>query len=228
MKLKVIIFGASGMVGEGILIETLKKENVDSVLVIGRRSCGIVHKKLKEIIHTDFFNYSKIEAQLTGYNTCFFCLGVSSVGMNEQNYKHITYDLTMQTASTLAKLNPEMTFCYISGTGTDSTEQGRLMWARVKGKTENDLFKIPFKSVFSFRPGLMKPSQSQRNVKLIYSMVGSLFPLWKILIPKFVCTLEELGSAMLYVAEFGYPKRVLEIIDILAAAKSFKQQKVSG
>lgn len=218
MKIKAIIFGATGMVGEGVLLKALKHENIESILVIGRRSCVRTHSKLKELIHRDFFNYSTIEEQLTGYNACFFCLGVSSVGMNEQDYTRITYDLTIQTAKTLSRLNPEMTFCYVSGTGTDSTEQGHMMWARVKGKTENDLSKLPLKAVYLFRPGLMKPIEGQKNVKPIYKVAGMLYPLLKILSPKNVCTLEEVGLAMIHAVEMGYSKKVLENKDIAQLA----------
>ena len=144
MNIKAIIFGATGMVGEGVLHIALNHPDVESVLVIGRKSCGTKHPKLKELIHNDFYDYSTIEEHLIGYNACFFCLGVSSVGMNEQDYHRVTFDLTVQAATTLARLNRDMTFGYVSGTGTDSTEQGRMMWARVKGKTENHLMKLPF------------------------------------------------------------------------------------
>jgi hypothetical protein len=214
MKIHAIIFGATGMVGEGVLLEALKHENVESVLAIGRRPCMREHAKLKELIHNDFFNYSAIEEQLKGYNACFFCLGVSSLGMNEQDYTRITYDLTMHAATTLSRLNPGMTFCYVSGTGTDSTEQGRMMWARVKGKTENDLTKLPFKAVYLFRPGLMKPSEGQKNVKPVYKAAGMLYPLLKVLSPKNVCTLEEVGLAMIHAVGTGYPKKILENQDI--------------
>ncbi|OGB62294.1 MAG: epimerase, partial [Caldithrix sp. RBG_13_44_9] len=161
-----------------------------------------------------------IEEQLKGYDACFFCLGVSSLGMKEPDYSRITYDLTMQAATTLSRLNPAMTFCYVSGTGTDSTEKGRLMWARVKGKTENHLQKLPFKAVYLFRPGLMKPVKGQRNVKAIYRLIGSLYPLWKILSPKNVCTLEEVGLAMIQAVEVGYHKEILENMDIALLAKT--------
>jgi hypothetical protein len=134
MKIKAILFGATGMVGEGVLYKSLGHEDVESVLVIGRRSCGVEHPKLKELIHNDFYDYSGIEAQLTGWNACWFCLGVTSVGKSEAEYRRLTYDLTMQAARTLSRLNSAMTFCYVSGTGTDSTEKGRSMWSRVKGK----------------------------------------------------------------------------------------------
>jgi hypothetical protein len=220
MKIRCVIFGATGMVGEGVLIKALSSEIVESILVIGRRSCGIIHEKLKELIHHDFFDYSSIEEQLAGYNACFFCLGVSSVRMKEPDYHRITFDLTRQAATTLARLNPDMTFCYVSGTGTDSSENGRLMWARVKGKTENQLKKLPFKAVYLFRPGLMKPVAGQRNVKIIYKLLGSLYPLWKFLSPKNVCTLEEVGLAMIQVIIRGYPKPILENLDITRLAKT--------
>jgi len=220
MEIKAIIFGGTGMVGEGVLLETLNHKNVKSVLVIGRRSCMRTHDKLTELIHHDFFDYSTIEEHLKGYNACFFCLGVSSLGMNERDYTQITYDLTMQAATTLSRLNPEMTFCYVSGTGTDSTEHGKMMWARVKGKTENHLKKLPFKSVYLFRPGLMKPITGQKNVKTIFKAAGLLFPLWKFLSPKNVCSLEDVGLAMIHAVEAGYSKQILENMDITQLAQT--------
>lgn len=219
MKIKVILFGATGMVGEGVLLTTLNHEDVETVLVIGRRPCMVTHPKLKEIIHHDFFNYSSIEEQLNGYDACFFCLGVSSVGMNEKEYRRITYDLTMQAATALSRCNPAMTFCYISGTGTDSTEQGRVMWARIKGKTENHLAKLPFKSVYSFRPGLMKPVPGQRNVKLLFKVIAWPYPLWKLLFPGTVSTLADVGCAMINATIYGYSKQVLENVDIARLAR---------
>src|SRR5580704_15421272 len=153
-----IITGATGMVGEGVLHECLLHPQVESVLVINRKPCGVVHPKLKEIIHNNFFDLSSIKDQLTGYNACFFCLGVSSVGMKEPEYYKLTYTLTLGFAETLARLNPDMVFEYISGAATDSTEKGRSMWARVKGKTENELAKLPFKKEYNFRPGYMHPT----------------------------------------------------------------------
>ena len=207
------------MVGEGVLIKALRHKDVESVLVIGRRSCRITHDKLKELIHHDFFDYSTIEEHLKGYNACFFCLGVSSVGMNEHDYTRITYDLTMQTATTLSRINPGMTFCYVSGTGTDSTEHGKMMWARVKGKTENHLKELPFKSVYLFRPGLMKPVEGQKNLKPLYKVAGMLYPLWKFLSPKNVCTLDDVGLAMIHAVEIGYQKQILGNTDITQLAK---------
>jgi len=219
MKIKVILFGATGMVGEGVLLKALHHQDIESVLVIGRRSCKRTHEKLKELIHHDFFDYSTIEEHLKGYNACFFCLGVSSVGMNEQDYTRITYDLTMQAATTLSRINPGMTFCYVSGTGTDSTEHGKMMWARVKGKTENHLKELPFKSVYLFRPGLMKPVEGQKNLKPLYKVAGMLYPLWKFLSPKNVCTLDDVGLAMIHAVEIGYQKQILGNTDITQLAK---------
>lgn len=222
MSLRVIIFGATGMVGEGVLKKALGHDDVESVLVVGRRPCGMTHPKLRERIHTDFHDYSTIEADLKGWNACFFCLGVSSVGMNEEGYRRITYDLTMQAARTLSRLNPEITFCYVSGTGTDSTEKGRLMWARVKGKTENDLRKLPFKTVYAFRPGLMKPVTGQQRVKWFFRLAAWPYPAWRLLFPGSVCTLEDLGLAMIRTATDGYSSPVLGNLDITNLAQSKK------
>lgn len=218
MKIRVIVFGATGMVGEGVLLTALNHECVESVLVIGRRPCLVMHTKLKEIIHHDFFDYSDIEEQLQGYDACFFCLGVSSVGMNERDYSRITYDLTMQAATVLSRYNPAMTFCYVSGTGTDSTEQGRIMWARVKGRTENHLAKLPFKSVYSFRPGLLKPINGQRNVKPLFKVFAWPYPLWKVLFPGAVSTIADVGLAMINATLYGYSKKVIENRDIAQLA----------
>ncbi len=214
MKIKAIIFGATGMVGEGVLYQSLLNPEVESVLVVGRKSCNIKHQKLKEIIHNDFYNYSSIENQLAGFNACFFCLGVSSVGMKEKDYSRITYDLTKQAAFTLSKLNPDMTFCYVSGTGTDSSEKGRIMWARVKGKTENDLMKLPFKSVYLFRPGYIKPINGLKNAYKISTAIGYIYPILKLFFQKYICTLEDLGNAMILVTQSGYSKNILENLDI--------------
>jgi hypothetical protein len=214
MKIKAIITGGTGMVGEGVLLVALNHPDVESVLVLGRRSCNIQHPKLKEIIHTNFFDLSTIESSLSGYNACYFCLGVSSVGMNEEQYTKTTYDLTMHAATTLSRLNSEMTFCFVSGASTDSSEQSTMMWARVKGKTENHLQRLPFKAVYCFRPGLMKPVQGQKNVKPIFRVLTSLYPMFKFLSPNNACTLEDLGRSMINVTLKGYSKKVLENRDI--------------
>ncbi len=176
MKIKAIITGATGMVGEGVLMESLLHPDVEKVLVINRDPAVLSHPKLTEILHTDFFDLSPIADKLTGYNACFFCLGVSSVGMNEEKYYSLTYTLTMHMAEILARQNPEMTFCYISGAGTDSTEKGRLNWARVKGKTENDLMKLPFKKVFAFRPGFMLRCKRSKKCSRILCTIQNSVP----------------------------------------------------
>ncbi|HQU59868.1 MAG TPA: NAD-dependent epimerase/dehydratase family protein [Saprospiraceae bacterium] len=218
MKIKAIITGATGMVGEGVLHVALADPRVEKVLVINRRSCGVQHEKLKELLHKDFHDLSSIESQLSGYNACYFCLGVSSVGMKEEQYRHLTYDLTLHVAQTLARLNPDMTFCYISGAGTDSSEQGRSMWARVKGKTENDLQKLPFKAVYNFRPGYIQPMQGMKNTLKAYKVLGFLYPLFRLIFPKYVVRLEEIGRAMLNATLEGYTKPVLECPDIVELA----------
>jgi uncharacterized protein YbjT (DUF2867 family) len=225
MKIRAIIFGATGMVGEGVLHQSLRHPDVESVMVIGRRSCGVSHDKLKEIIHDDFFDYSAIRENLKAYNACFFCLGVSSVGMKEKDYTRITYDLTMRAATTLSQLNPEMTFCYVSGAGTDSSEKGRLMWARVKGKTENDLMKLPFKAAHTFRPGFIKPIKGQKNAYPFAGILGSLYPVWKTVFPKYVCKLEDVGNAMINASMAGYSKKILENKDISELAQTRSLEK---
>jgi len=218
MKIKAIITGASGMVGEGVLHESLLHPNVEEVLVIGRRKCGVTHPKLKEIIHSDFFDLSAVKDQLKGYNACFFCLGVSSVGMKEKDYHHLTYDLTMHMAGLLSELNPDMTFCYVSGSGTDSTEHGKMMWARVKGQTENDLLKLPFKSAYMFRPGFMKPTKGLQHAHKFYAYINWAYPIFRKLLTNYVSTLRELGLSMINVVLYGYEKPILEVKDIVALA----------
>lgn len=219
MKINTIITGATGMVGEGVLMESLLHPDVEKVLVINRRSCEVTHPKLTEIVHSDFLNLSPVADKLTGYNACFFCLGVSSVGMKEDVYYSMTYTLTMHMAEILSRQNPGMTFCYISGAGTDSTEKGRLNWARVKGKTENDLMKLPFKNVFAFRPGFMLAAKGAKNVPGYYSAFRFLYPPLRALFPSFVSTLNEVGIAMINSVIYGYEKSVLEVKDIVALSK---------
>jgi hypothetical protein len=219
MKVNAIITGATGMVGEGVLMESLIHPDVEKVLVINRRSCGITHPKLTEIIHPDFLDLTPVADRLVGYNACFFCLGVSSVGMKEAVYFSMTYTLTMHIAGILSKQNPEMIFCYISGAGTDSTEKGRLNWTRVKGKTENDLMKLPFKRVFAFRPGFMLAAKGARNVPGYYSVFRFLYSPLRALFPSFVSTLKEVGIAMINSVIYGYEKSVLEVKDIVALSK---------
>ena len=220
MKINAIIFGATGMVGEGVLHESLNHADVESVLVIGRKSCTVKHQKLKELIHAEFLDYSTIEEHLKGYNACYFCLGVSSIGKNEKEYTRITYDYTMSAAGTLSRLNPGMTFCYVSGAGTDSTEKGGVMWARVKGKTENDLTKLPFKKAYAFRPGFIKPIKGLKNAYKLSTLLGLIYPVLKALFAKYVCTLHDLGLAMISVTLTGYPHRIIENKDIALLAKT--------
>jgi NAD-dependent epimerase/dehydratase family protein len=213
-KIKAIITGTTGMVGEGVLHECLQHPMVEAVLIVNRKPLGVEHPKLKEIIHKDFFDITPIQDQLKGYNACFFCLGVSSVGMKEPEYYKLTYTLTMDFAETLAKLNPDMVFEYISGASTDSTEKGRLMWARVKGKTENDLAKLPFKEEYNFRPGYMHPTPGLKNTNKYYKYITWLYPILRLLTPNSVSKLSELGLAMINAAVYGYDKQILEVKDI--------------
>jgi uncharacterized protein YbjT (DUF2867 family) len=215
--MKTIITGATGMVGEGVLLKCLNHPDVEQVLVISRKPGGVSHPKLREAIHTDFFNLQPLEQQLVGFDACFFCLGVSSVGMSEEEYTHITHDLTLNVARLLAKLNPKMTFCYVTGAGTDSSGQGRIAWARVKGVTENDLLRL-FKRAYMFRPGFMKPTPGQKNVKSYYKFITWLYPIGRALYPAGFCTLQEVGLAMIKAADKGYPKQILEVKDIVKLA----------
>ena len=217
MKIKVIITGASGMVGEGVLHECLQHNDIIEVLVVGRRSCGYTHLKLKEIVHSDLYDLSSIEGQLKGYDACFFCLGMSSVGVKEPEFHKVTYELTMHFAKTLSRLNPNMTFCYISGSGTN--EKGKMMWQRVKGKTESDLMKLPFKQVYNFRPGIIKPTKGLKNTLSFYKWLGWMFPIIKAIAPQSVVTLKQIGDAMINVTMKGYEKNILEVKDIIELSK---------
>jgi hypothetical protein len=197
----------------------LLSEDVEEILVLGRRPWGITHPKLKEIVHSNLYDLSSIEEQLKGYNACFFCLGTTSVGKKEPEYYKITYELTMHVATTLSKYNPDMVFCYVSGAGTDSTEKGNLMWARVKGKTENDLMKLPFKRVYNFRPGIMTATKGLKNTLSFYKYMSWLIPIIKLFAPKSILSLKQVGIAMINAATKGYDKQVLEISDISALSK---------
>jgi uncharacterized protein YbjT (DUF2867 family) len=218
MPIRTILTGATGMVGEGVLQESLENPNVGHVLVIGRRPCGYTHPKLTERIVPDLGDISSLSTEIASYDSCFFCMGVSSIGMGADEYYRITHDLTLAFASTIAKAKPSMTFCYVSGKATDSTEKGRVRWARVKGKTENDLAKL-LPNAYAFRPGLLQPSPGAKHVLKYYKWVGWLFPLVNKLAPSSASTLAEVGRAMIHVAMHGYPKHVLEVKDIKAAAK---------
>ena len=212
--MKIILFGATGMVGQGVLRECLLAPDVGRVLAVGRHRTGQRHANLEELVVPDLFDLSAHASRLSGYDACFFCLGVSSAGMNEASYRRVTKDLTLSIASLLAASNPQMTFVYVSGAGTDATERGRSMWARVKGETENALLRLPFKSAFMFRPGFIQPlhgaTSRTRWVRAFYTVTGPLFPVLDALAPRWVTTTERLGRAMLAVARKGAPTAVLE------------------
>jgi uncharacterized protein YbjT (DUF2867 family) len=218
--MNVVLFGATGMIGQGVLRECLLAPDVHRVLTIGRSATGVQNAKLQEIAQADMWSYASIEEQLRGFDACFFCLGVTSAGMSEADYARVTYGITIAAAETLCRLNPDMTFVFVSGAGADSTEQGRLMWARVKGKTENAILKMPFKGSFVFRPGVVQPMHGERSrttaYRVLYSVTKPLLPLLKRILP--VVTTEQFGRAMLIVARHGAPKRVLESSDISVMA----------
>jgi hypothetical protein len=214
MKVNPVITGTTGMVGEGVLHECLNHSDVESVLVINRRSCNVTHPKLKEIIHDNFYDLSSIRDQLGVYNACFFCLGTTSVGKKEDEYRKITFDLTKTFADTFHEINPEMTFCYVSGSGTDSSEKGKLMWARVKGRTENYILNLGFKNAYMFRPALITPTIGLNNTLTMYKLFAPLIPFVKLFFPGYVCSLREIGLAMINSVLKGYDKKVLEVNDI--------------
>jgi uncharacterized protein YbjT (DUF2867 family) len=213
-KIRVVITGATGMVGEGVLHECLLSPDVEKVLVVSRRPGGVSHPKLSEVILKDFFDLASVESSLGGYNACFFCLGVSAVGMKKSDYERMTYDLTMVFAKELVRLNPGMNFCYVSGARTDSTEKTGMHWARVKGKTENDLQKLGFPHVYLFRPGMLKPTKGLRNTLPAYRWLAWLIPVFEALAPSSVTSLKQLGQAMIHVVTRGYDKNILEVSDI--------------
>ena len=221
--MKVILFGATGMVGQGVLRECLRDAEVSSVLAIGRSALQMQDAKLREIVQKDLTNFSELEAELRGYDACIYTLGVTSAGMKEAEYRRVTYDLALAAGQTLAQVNPGMTFIYVSGTGTDSSEKGRVMWARVKGATENALLRLPFKAAYMFRPGYIQPMDGIKSKTKLYAaayaVVGPIFPVLKAVFPKHMTTTRELARAMLQVAKHGAAKRVLESADIYLAAQ---------
>ena len=222
MKSTVLIFGATGMVGQGVLRECLLDPDVELVVSGGRASTGRSDAKFREVLASDLFDLSPFQSQLSGLDACFFCLGVSSAGMSEADYSRITFDLTASVAKLLARLNPQMTFIYVSGAGTDSTERGRSMWARVKGRTENEILRMPFKASYMFRPALIQPMHGVRSktasYRVFYALLWPVMPLLRRLFPGYVTTTEQVGRAMLAVAKRGFPKRILESRDINDAA----------
>jgi uncharacterized protein YbjT (DUF2867 family) len=222
--MKILIFGATGMVGQGVLRECLLDADIGVVQTVGRRATGEQHPKLREIVQPDLFHYSTIESELAGFDACFFCLGVSSAGMSEESYNNLTYTLTLAAAETLSRLNPAMTIVYVSGAGTDSSEKGRVMWARVKGKTENAILRLPFKAAYMFRPGIIQPVHGARSstpaYRIGYALFAPILPLLRRLFPRYILTTEEIGRAMVRVARQGAPKKVLESWDIGDCARS--------
>jgi uncharacterized protein YbjT (DUF2867 family) len=222
--MKVIIFGATGMVGQGVLLECIADPGVDEVLCIGRSAVAQKSPKVRSLVLADPGDLSGAEDTVSGYDACFFCLGVSAAGMTEAQYRHLTYDLTLGAARTLAERNPQMTFVYVSGVGTDSTEHGRVMWARVKGATENALFKLPFKAAYMFRPGMIQPvhgvKSRTRLYLFFYAVVAPLMPLLRTLFPNQITTTERIGRAMLIAARRGAPRPILEPPDIEGLVKS--------
>lgn len=216
--MKAILFGGTGMIGQGVLMEALADPDVESLLVVGRGPSGTTHPKVTDLVMPDMFDYSGVGASLAGYDACFFCLGVSSAGMNEADYTRVTFDLTMAAANALLKVNPGMTFCFISGASTDSTEKGSAMWARVKGKTENALLKLGFKAAYMFRPGLIQPMKGIKSrtasYRIFYAAFGWLLPVVKSVIPSTITTTERLGLAMINAVKKGYSTPILETRDI--------------
>ncbi|GAB3571887.1 Rossmann-fold NAD(P)-binding domain-containing protein [Hymenobacter daeguensis] len=218
MKIRAILTGATGMVGEGVLLECLQNADVEHVLVLTRKPTGRTHAKMSELLVPDLANLSAVESQLTGYNACFFCAGISSVGVSKEEYERITHDLTLAVGETLARLNPDLTFIYVSGAGTDSSEKSSQHWARVKGRTENELLTLPFRAAYMFRPGFMKVTPGQRNILKWYGAIAWLYPVARKLTPNYVSTMQEVGRAMIKATLAGYPKPVLEVRDIVALA----------
>ena len=221
--MKVVLFGASGMVGQGVLRECLLDADVEQVLSIGRSKTGRSDPKLREVVHDDFLDFSTLENDLTGFDACFFCLGITSAGMTEEAYRRITYDFTLAAARTLVKVSQGLTFIYVSGMGTDSTEHGRVMWARVKGATENAIRALGFHAAYSFRPGYIQPMHGITSktgwYRALYAVVAPLYPLLKAIAPRYVTTTEAMGRAMINVAKRGWPNPVLESPDINQAAE---------
>ena len=222
--MNVMLFGATGMVGQGVMRECLLDSEVHLLQTVGRTATGTQHPKLRETVHNDLWHYESLEAQLSGFDACFFCLGVTSSGMTEESYQRVTYGITLAAAEALSRLNPQMTFIYVSGSGTDTSERGRSMWARVKGKTENALLRLPFKGAYMFRPGIIQPLHGIKSstplYNVFYTLGKPLLPLLRLVIPDQILTTEQVGRAMLAVAKHGFPKQILEIKDIQAASKT--------
>lgn len=216
--MNVVIFGATGMIGAGTLLEALDDPAVGRVLVVSRRATGVRHAKLEEVLHRDFYDYSGLQSRWPAFDACVFSLGVTSVGKTEEEYRRVTYDLTLAAARSMVAVNPAMVFCYVTGVGTDSTARGRVMWARVKGETENALLALPFKGAYMFRPGYIQPLRGVRSgtgwYQAAYDAIGYLYPVLRRLMPGMVTNTVTIGRALLRVAREGYPTRILEGRDI--------------
>lgn len=225
VKIKIIITGATGMVGEGVMHEALNSTYIEEVLVIGRKLTGYLHPKLKEFQLVDFYKPEELSDLVKSYDACLFCLGVSSIGMKEEEFTFKTHTLTMGFAKILVQSNPNMTFFYISGSATDSTEKGAVMWARVKGRTENDLAKLGFKNTYAFRPGYLQPTAGMKNTLPYYKYIDWLYPFFKLFIPNHTSRLSELGMAMIECAVFGHNKKIIEVKDILALAQQMSDRR---
>lgn len=225
--MNILLFGATGMVGQGVLRECLLDPDVLSIQTIGRTPVSTQHPKLKQLIHPDLWHYQIIEPQLTGFDACFFCLGVSSTGMKPDDYERLTYGLTLAAAEALSRLNRDMTFIYVSGAGTDSSERGRVNWARVKGRTENALLRLPFKAAYMFRPGVIEPLHGARSktpsYRLIYKLIGPLLAPLRRLLPNLILNTQQIGQAMLVAAKQGAPKPILESNDIRVLASRYQR-----
>jgi hypothetical protein len=219
MKIKAIVFGATGMVGEGVLHECINSSEVEEILMINRKSFEIKNSKVKELIIKNFEDFDLVKYDFSNYNACYFCMGVSSVGMNPDKYYHITYNLTLLIAKRLLRENKEMVFCYVSGTGTDSTEKGKIRWARVKGKTENELLNLGFNDAYMFRPGYIQPTKGLKNAYTFYKILSPLYPVIRILFSSTTCTLSELGKSMINVTKHSTTKKVLDNKDIQELGK---------
>jgi uncharacterized protein YbjT (DUF2867 family) len=218
----VLIFGATGMVGQGVMRECLAAPDVAKVMTVGRTPTGQQHPKLQELVHAEMWDYANVEAELSNFDACFFCIGVTSSGISEQKYTHLTYDMTLSVAGTLARLNPQMVFVYVSGAGADSSETSRVMWQRVRGKTENALLKLPFRGVYIFRPGMIQPvgvKSKTTSYRWVYTLTKPLLPLLRAMLPDQVLSTPQVGQAMLAAVRHGAPKRVLESPDINALSK---------
>jgi len=218
--MNVLILGATGMVGQGVLRECLLDAGVSRVVTLGRTATGQVHPKLHEIVHADLFHLAPVEEQLRGLDACFYCLGVSAAGLSEEEYARVNYEMTLAVAETLARVSPGLTFLYVSGTGTDSSERGRVMWARVKGRTENALLRLPFRSAYMLRPGIIVPmhgvKSKTRLYRVFYTLLGPVLPWLQRRFPRAIIDTEQFGRAMIEVARTGYPKQILEMADLAA------------